>query len=118
MTNQEAIKILSHQLWLTNSSIELIKDGNKFCGSLEENEEWASCLDLAIKALNTMDFVEDMSNEISRLKAEQRPKGKWIEKQETPASVSYYCSNCECAGLGVENFCSWCGAELVRENKE
>ena len=48
----------------------------------------------------------------------ERPKGKWIEKQETPASVSYYCSNCECAGLGVENFCSWCGADMRKENND
>jgi len=43
---------------------------------------------------------------------EERPQGEWIEKEETPASVSYYCSNCECVGLGVEHFCSWCGAEM------
>ena len=55
--------------------------------------------DLAIKAL------------------EERPQGKWVEKEETPASVSYYCSNCECAGLGVENFCSWCGADMRGEEK-
>ena len=54
--------------------------------------------------------------EISDLiKAYERPKGHWVEKQETPRSVSYYCSNCKCAGLGVENFCSWCGAEMRKE---
>ena len=46
----------------------------------------------------------------------ERPKGHWVEKQETSRSVSFYCSECECAGLGVENFCSWCGADMRKEN--
>ena len=41
-----------------------------------------------------------------------RPQGEWIEKQETPSSISYYCSNCEHIGLGFENFCAWCGADM------
>lgn len=43
---------------------------------------------------------------------EERPQGEWIEKQETPVSISYYCSNCEHIGLGFENFCAWCGADM------
>ena len=41
-----------------------------------------------------------------------RPQGKWMEKEETPASVSYYCSNCEMEGIPVTPFCPWCGAEM------
>lgn len=60
MTNKEAIAILSHELCFTNDTIRLIKDGNKFYGSLEENEEWASCLDLAIKALEENQKIKDL----------------------------------------------------------
>ena len=62
--------------------------------------------------------AEEIANFKAQLKEtlnEMRPKGHWVEKQETPRSVSYYCSNCKCAGLGVENFCSWCGADMRKE---
>lgn len=49
---------------------------------------------------------------VKLLPYEERPYGEWIEKQETPTSISYYCSNCEHIGLGFENFCAWCGAEM------
>ena len=65
MTNQEAVEII-HRVAM-NTPVGNIVDKHK---------DFYEALDLAIKALNTMDFVEDMSNEISRLKAEQRPKGK------------------------------------------
>lgn len=45
-------------------------------------------------------------------------KGEWIEKQETPTSISYYCSNCEHIGLGFEDFCAWCGADMRGDKNE
>ena len=47
----------------------------------------------------------------------ERPKAKWIEKEDTPASVSYYCSNCEMEGIPVTPFCPWCGAEMQKGDK-
>jgi len=41
-----------------------------------------------------------------------RPQGEWIEKQETPASVSYYCSNCKMRDLPFLPYCPWCGAKM------
>lgn len=41
-----------------------------------------------------------------------RPQGEWVEKQETPASVSYYCSNCKMSDLPVLPYCPWCGAKM------
>ena len=42
----------------------------------------------------------------------ERLKGEWIQKQETPASVSYYCSNCKMSDLPVLPYCPWCGAKM------
>ena len=47
----------------------------------------------------------------------ERSKAKWIEKEDTPASVSYYCSNCEMEGIPVTPFCPWCGAEMHEEEE-
>lgn len=47
----------------------------------------------------------------------ERPQAKWIEKEETPASVSYYCSNCKMEGVPVTPFCPWCGAEMHEEEE-
>ena len=41
-----------------------------------------------------------------------RPKGAWLAKEETPASVSYYCSVCKTEGIPVTPFCPWCGADM------
>ena len=65
MTNQEAIEILIKQV-----------DGIPSDVWDEDCVKFANAVNFAIKALYTMDFVEDMSNEISRLKAEQKSKGK------------------------------------------
>lgn len=45
-------------------------------------------------------------------------KGEWIEKEETPASVSYYCSNCKMEVIPVTPFCPWCGAEMHEKEEE
>lgn len=80
---------------MTNKeAIERLKWVEKRISDITYSPESFEALEIAIKAL------------------EERPQGEWVEKEETPASVSYYCSNCECAGLGVENFCSWCGADM------
>ena len=42
----------------------------------------------------------------------ERPQGEWIEKEETPASVSYYCSVCKIEGIPITPFCPWCGAKM------
>lgn len=42
----------------------------------------------------------------------ERPQGEWVEKEETPASVSYYCSNCKREGIPITPFCPWCGASM------
>lgn len=42
----------------------------------------------------------------------ERPQGEWIEKEETPASVSYYCSACKTEGIPITPFCPWCGAKM------
>lgn len=42
----------------------------------------------------------------------ERPKGKWVEKEDTPASVYYCCSNCDIRSLPITPFCPWCGAEM------
>lgn len=59
------------------------------------NGSYAPAIDKAIEALK-----------------EERPQGEWIEKQETPASVSYYCSNCKMSDLPVLPYCPWCGAKM------
>ena len=48
-------------------------------------------------------------------KLAQRPEGEWVEKQETPASVSYYCSNCKMSDLPVLPYCPWCGAKMKND---
>lgn len=48
---------------------------------------------------------------------EERPQGKWIEKEETPASVSYYCSVCKIAGIPITPFCPNCGADMRGKSK-
>lgn len=42
----------------------------------------------------------------------ERPQGEWIEKEETPASVSYYCSACKTEGIPITPFCPNCGAKM------
>ena len=42
----------------------------------------------------------------------ERPQGEWIAKEETPASVSYYCSVCKAEGVPITPFCPWCGAYM------
>ena len=42
----------------------------------------------------------------------ERPKAEWVAKEETHASVSYYCSNCKLDGLPITPYCPWCGAEM------
>lgn len=43
---------------------------------------------------------------------EERPKGEWIEKEATPVSVYYCCSNCDTRSLPITPFCPWCGADM------
>lgn len=43
---------------------------------------------------------------------EVRTKGEWIEKEATPASVYYCCSNCGMEGVPVTPYCPWCGAQM------
>ena len=63
--------------------------------------------------------IEDANffNSIKNYMKEQRPQAEWIEKEETPASVSYYCSNCKFEGLSITPYCPWCGAKM-RGDKE
>ena len=41
-----------------------------------------------------------------------RPQGEWVEKEDTPASVYYCCSNCEMESIPVTQYCPWCGAKM------
>ena len=99
MTNEDAIKMLN-TLYSTDVYIN-------------------DALDLAIKALETGEVYmtgEDYNLYMEGYKADKKefePKqGEWIEKQETPASVSYYCSNCKMSDLPFMPYCPWCGAKM------
>ena len=39
-------------------------------------------------------------------------QGEWVEKEDTPASVYYCCSNCNMKDIPVTPYCPWCGAEM------
>lgn len=58
------------------------------------SEETKQALDIVIKAL------------------EERPQGEWIEKQVTPASCTYACSECGTEEVILSNFCRECGARM------
>ena len=73
MTNQEAINLISR-----NKSV------------FQHDAEMLMALDIAINALNTMDFVEDMSNEISRLKKELKGKQNQMDERDADAFESGY----------------------------
>lgn len=55
--------------------------------------------------------IEAFNKAIDALKAE-RPQGKWVAKEDTPASVYYCCSNCGMESVPITPFCPWCGAKM------
>lgn len=62
--------------------------------------------------------IREVVEEVKQCKLDElRPKGEWIEKEETPASVSYYCSNCKFEGLPITPYCPWCGADMRGEEE-
>ena len=82
MENEKAIQIIKNMI-----HDDIAVYGNK---PKLRNE----ALDLAIKAL------------------EARPQGEWIQKEDTPASVYYCCSNCGMEDIPITPFCPWCGAKM------
>ena len=62
----------------------------------------------------TQDLINKVNVNIGLAKPikDERPQGEWIEKQETPASVSYHCSICNMEDLPITPYCPWCGAKM------
>lgn len=69
---------------------------------------------LALNNAPTISPYKAIHDELYKGEAEceERTQGEWIEKEETPASVSYYCSVCKTEGIPITPFCPWCGAKM------
>lgn len=65
--------------------------------------------------------IEELKAEMQKVKLavfEERPQGKWIKKQVTPASCTYVCSECGIEEVILGNFCCWCGADMRKGGTE
>ena len=84
----------------------------------KEDERWAAGLRYALTLINDAQTSEQnwrfyYDHGYAQAKRDLgRPQGKWIAKEETPASVSYYCSVCKAEGIPITPFCPWCGAYM------
>lgn len=65
-----------------------------------------------IDAAPTVIWCSETSEGYPLIDLRHREEGEWIEKEETPASVSYYCSVCKIEGIPITPFCPWCGAKM------
>ena len=52
------------------------------------------------------------------IKLSEKTQGEWIEKEDTPASVYYCCSNCDMEGIPITPYCPWCGAKMRKGDKK
>ena len=76
---------------------------------IDIDEEWYSYI---IASKDYIDEDDEAYLILNGVPYEERLQGEWIEKQETPASVSYYCSNCKMRDLPFLPYCPWCGAKM------
>ena len=61
-------------------------------------------------------LTEEAYSDLCLRASRERPQGEWIRKQVTPASCTYFCSECGIEEVILGNFCRWCGADMRGAN--
>lgn len=92
MTDAEAIRILSVELWHTESHKKIEGKATEY---YEELSQIAEALKMAIEALKN-----------------ERPQGKWIMNKTSARGRNYTCTICKKVSRNKFDFCPNCGADM------